>query len=49
MAVSGSLRLALDVAWLWVTLSGVRAQIKPSGNYWTYVNRVVSVREPLYF
>ena len=47
MAVSGSLCLTLDVTWLWVALSGVRAQIKPPGNYWIYVNRVVSVRKTL--
>lgn len=43
MAVSGSLRLALDIGWLWIALSGVRAQIQPPGHYWVYVNRVVSV------
>lgn len=43
MAVSGPLKLALDIGWLWLSLSGVRAQMKPPGSYWSTVNRVVAV------
>ncbi|KAF8315392.1 hypothetical protein DL93DRAFT_2057318 [Clavulina sp. PMI_390] len=42
MAVSTSLTIALSSVWLWIALSGVRAQIQPPGTYWLYVNRVVS-------
>lgn len=41
MAVSGWLKLALDISWAWVALSVVRSLIKPPGTYWVYVNRAM--------
>ncbi|KAH9935899.1 Mechanosensitive ion channel-domain-containing protein [Epithele typhae] len=40
-AIRGWLKLALDVAWLWISLSVIRALLNPPGSYWTIVNRVV--------
>ncbi|KAI0051855.1 hypothetical protein FA95DRAFT_1620196 [Auriscalpium vulgare] len=41
LAVSGWLKLALDIGWAWVALSVIRAIAKPPGSYWTSVNRVM--------
>ncbi|TFK94118.1 hypothetical protein K466DRAFT_536529 [Polyporus arcularius HHB13444] len=41
-AVRGWLKLALDIAWLWIALSVIRATYKPPGSYWTIINRVVT-------
>ncbi|CAE6495620.1 unnamed protein product, partial [Rhizoctonia solani] len=41
MAVSFWLKLALDISWSWIALSVIRAIVKPPGNYWVYVNRVM--------
>lgn len=43
LAVSGWLKLALDVAWSWIALSAVRGTLKPPGSYWVIVNRVMQV------
>ncbi|KAK7686457.1 hypothetical protein QCA50_010681 [Cerrena zonata] len=40
-AVSGWLKLALDIAWAWIALSVIRATYHPPGSYWTIVNRVI--------
>ncbi|KAI0080156.1 hypothetical protein K474DRAFT_1658136 [Panus rudis PR-1116 ss-1] len=40
-AVSGWLKLALDVSWMWIALSVIRAAYHPPGSYWTIVNRVM--------
>ncbi|THH32364.1 hypothetical protein EUX98_g1804 [Antrodiella citrinella] len=40
-AVTGWLKLALDVAWMWIALSVIRVAYNPPGNYWTIVNRVM--------
>lgn len=37
----GWLKLVLDVSWMWIALSVIRAVYKPSGSYWTIVNRVM--------
>ncbi|KAJ1307021.1 hypothetical protein OPQ81_008000 [Rhizoctonia solani] len=41
MAVSFWLKLALDISWSWIALSVIRAIVKPPGDYWVYVNRVM--------
>ncbi|KII85753.1 hypothetical protein PLICRDRAFT_44145 [Plicaturopsis crispa FD-325 SS-3] len=41
LAVSGWLKLLLDVVWAWIALSVLRAFYKPAGSYWVIVNRVV--------
>ncbi|KAI0065583.1 hypothetical protein BV25DRAFT_1708104 [Artomyces pyxidatus] len=41
LAVSGWLKLALDIAWAWIALSVIRDVLKPPGSYWTIVNRVM--------
>ena len=43
MAVSFWLKLALDISWLWIALGVIRAQVRPPGHYWLYVNRTCSV------
>lgn len=43
MAVSGWLKLALDISWAWISLSVIRAIYKPPGSYWVIVNRVMQV------
>ncbi|KAI0788812.1 Mechanosensitive ion channel-domain-containing protein [Abortiporus biennis] len=40
-AVSGWLKLALDISWMWIALSVIRATYKPPGSYWTIINRVM--------
>ncbi|KAA1470313.1 hypothetical protein DENSPDRAFT_836085 [Dentipellis sp. KUC8613] len=40
-AVSGWLKLALDLSWAWIALSVIRAVYKPPGDYWTIINRVM--------
>ncbi|EJD08533.1 uncharacterized protein FOMMEDRAFT_74431 [Fomitiporia mediterranea MF3/22] len=40
-AVSGWLKLALDVAWSWIALSVLRAAMHPPGSYWVTINRVM--------
>ncbi|KIY69051.1 hypothetical protein CYLTODRAFT_350366 [Cylindrobasidium torrendii FP15055 ss-10] len=42
MAVSGWLKLALDVSWAWIALSVIRGVYNPPGKYWVTVNRVIS-------
>jgi hypothetical protein len=44
MAVSGWLKLALDISWMWIALSILRAVYHPPGSYWIIVNRVMQVR-----
>ncbi|KAG6891326.1 hypothetical protein C0992_008780 [Termitomyces sp. T32_za158] len=41
MAVSGWLKLALDISWAWISLSVIRTIDQPSGNYWVIINRVM--------
>ncbi|KAJ4473751.1 Mechanosensitive ion channel-domain-containing protein [Lentinula aciculospora] len=41
LAVSGWLKLALDISWAWISLSVLRSVYKPSGHYWVIVNRVM--------
>lgn len=43
MAVSGWLKLALDISWAWIALSVLRTIYKPDGSYWYIVNRVMQV------
>ena len=45
-AVSAWVKLALDIAWAWVSLSVVRSIYKPPGSYWVYVNRTMQVTCP---
>ena len=42
-AVSGWLKLAMDITWMWIALSVIRATYKPPGGYWVIVNRVMQV------
>ncbi|KAF5388714.1 hypothetical protein D9757_004867 [Collybiopsis confluens] len=41
LAVSGWLKLALDISWAWISLSILRSVYKPPGNYWVTINRVM--------
>ncbi|THU99162.1 hypothetical protein K435DRAFT_828267 [Dendrothele bispora CBS 962.96] len=41
LAVSGWLKLALDISWAWIGLSVLRSVYHPPGNYWVIVNRVM--------
>lgn len=41
MAVSGWLKLVLDVSWAWIALSVIVAAYQPSGYYWVVINRVM--------
>ncbi|KIK60286.1 hypothetical protein GYMLUDRAFT_601421 [Collybiopsis luxurians FD-317 M1] len=41
LAVSGWLKLALDISWAWISLSVLRSVYKPPGNYWLIINRVM--------
>ncbi|KAG6850604.1 hypothetical protein H0H93_011272 [Arthromyces matolae] len=41
MAVSGWLKLALDISWAWIILSVIRTVDKPTGSYWVIINRVM--------
>ncbi|KAJ3861518.1 Mechanosensitive ion channel-domain-containing protein [Lentinula novae-zelandiae] len=41
LAVSGWLKLALDISWAWISLSVLRSVYEPSGHYWVIVNRVM--------
>ncbi|KAI0331475.1 hypothetical protein GY45DRAFT_1322271 [Cubamyces sp. BRFM 1775] len=40
-AVRGWLKLALDIAWMWIALSVIRSTYHPPGSYWTIINRVM--------
>ncbi|EMD38841.1 hypothetical protein CERSUDRAFT_92875 [Gelatoporia subvermispora B] len=40
-AVKGWFKLALDITWMWIALSGIRAAYKPTGSYWTIINRIM--------
>lgn len=40
-AVSGWLKLCLDVSWSWIALSVLRAALHPPGSYWIIINRVM--------
>ncbi|PIL25025.1 hypothetical protein GSI_12913 [Ganoderma sinense ZZ0214-1] len=40
-AIRGWLKLALDIAWMWIALSVIRATYKPPGSYWVIINRVL--------
>ncbi|PBK65947.1 hypothetical protein ARMSODRAFT_960864 [Armillaria solidipes] len=42
VAVSGWLKLALDISWAWISLSVIRRIYHPPGSYWTIVNRIMS-------
>ncbi|KAK0203131.1 Mechanosensitive ion channel-domain-containing protein [Desarmillaria ectypa] len=42
VAVSGWLKLALDISWAWISLSVIRRIYHPPGSYWTIVNRIIS-------
>ncbi|KAL1717219.1 Mechanosensitive ion channel-domain-containing protein [Schizophyllum commune] len=41
LAISPWLKLLLDVSWMWIALSVIRAVHHPQGNYWYIVNRVM--------
>ncbi|KAG6854591.1 hypothetical protein C0991_004193, partial [Blastosporella zonata] len=41
MAVSGWLKLTLDIAWAWISLSVIRTIESPPGSYWVIINRVM--------
>ncbi|TDL20127.1 hypothetical protein BD410DRAFT_821919 [Rickenella mellea] len=41
LAVSGWIKLALDITWSWIALSVIRDAIHPPGTYWVIVNRVM--------
>ncbi|KAF8325924.1 Mechanosensitive ion channel-domain-containing protein [Amanita rubescens] len=41
MAVSGWLKLVLDVSWAWIALSIITVAYQPSGYYWVIINRVM--------
>ncbi|KAG6845241.1 hypothetical protein H0H87_012233 [Tephrocybe sp. NHM501043] len=41
MAVSGWLKLTLDISWAWISLSVIRAIDHPPGSYWVIINRVM--------
>ncbi|KAF8892116.1 Mechanosensitive ion channel-domain-containing protein [Infundibulicybe gibba] len=41
LAVSGWLKLALDIAWAWISLSVIRTTYRPAGSYWVIINRVM--------
>ncbi|KIL65517.1 hypothetical protein M378DRAFT_161839 [Amanita muscaria Koide BX008] len=43
MAVSGWLKLALDVSGMWISLSVITAAYKPPGYYWDAINHVVQI------
>ena len=45
-AVSAWVKLALDIAWAWISLSVMRAIYKPPGSYWVYINRTMQVTSP---
>ena len=47
-AVSAWVKLALDIAWAWVSLSVMRSIYKPPGSYWVYVNRTMQVTQPFH-
>ncbi|KAL4264922.1 EF-hand domain-containing protein [Pleurotus pulmonarius] len=40
-AVSGWIKLALDISWAWIALSVLREVYKPPGTYWSTINRVM--------
>ncbi|KAL1747916.1 Mechanosensitive ion channel-domain-containing protein [Schizophyllum fasciatum] len=41
LAISPWLKLLLDICWMWIALSVIRAAHHPQGNYWYIVNRVM--------
>ncbi|KAF8673852.1 hypothetical protein AX14_005320 [Amanita brunnescens Koide BX004] len=41
VAVSGWLKLVLDVSWAWIALSIITAAYQPSGYYWVVIDRVM--------
>ncbi|KAG6906546.1 hypothetical protein DXG01_013232 [Tephrocybe rancida] len=41
MAVSGWLKLTLDISWAWISLSVIRTIDHPPGSYWVIINRVM--------
>ncbi|KIY63075.1 hypothetical protein CYLTODRAFT_360517 [Cylindrobasidium torrendii FP15055 ss-10] len=41
VAVSGWLKLVLDISWAWIALGVVRSIYKPQGSYWDDLNRVM--------
>jgi hypothetical protein len=43
-AVSGWLKLELDISWAWIALGILQTYYLPNGNYWAIVNRVMQVR-----
>lgn len=43
LAVKNWLKLLLDVAWAWISLSVIRGVYHPAGSYWIIVNRVMQV------
>lgn len=47
MAVTAWIKLSLDIAWAWISLSVLRAFYHPPGSYWVIINRVMQVN--LYF
>ncbi|KAI0028347.1 Mechanosensitive ion channel-domain-containing protein [Vararia minispora EC-137] len=40
-AVSGWVKLALDISWAWIALSVLRSVYHPPGSYWTVINRIM--------
>lgn len=47
-AVSAWVKLALDIAWAWISLSAMRSIYEPPGSYWVYVNRTMQVTYRLF-
>lgn len=41
MAVRAWIKLVLDIAWAWISLSVIRAVYHPPSSYWTIINRVM--------
>lgn len=49
MAVTAWIKLSLDIAWAWISLSVLRAFYHPPGSYWVIINRVMQVNLYLFF
>jgi hypothetical protein len=41
MAVSRYTKIFLCATWTWITFSITRAAVRPTGDYWVYINRVL--------
>ena len=49
MAVTAWIKLVLDIAWAWISLSVIRAFYQPPSSYWIIINRVMQVRRLHFF